>query len=251
MKGFFKGEGLERELRTSRPRPTDELVQKIEGRIRSERLASRRSFRVALPAAFTAIVIGGLAAVGGVSYAASSVVHAAKTVSHVFAPASTQRVVVLEGLSSGGDQYTPGYAWGDPAHNTDTAPAVTVGTSGSGTNAGGGAFAPPLTPKVVGQTATVKTSITLASQAHLFISVINTTKNKQLLITQKKSDASGKGLSGQQAKTVNYLVLVPRTIPLKLAVPSDYLHTGDSYVIQIIARAPNGKKTTVKIPFTS
>jgi hypothetical protein len=245
MTGFFKRDGLERELRAARPRPADELVGRIEGRIRSERIVSRRSYRMALPAAFTAVVVGGLAAVGGVSYAASTVAHAAKTVSHVFTPASTHKVVVVESLSSGGDQYTPGYAWGTPSATTDAAPVVSVGGAAPGT------ATPPLTANVTGPTATVTTSFKIDEQAHLFISVVNTTKDQKLLITQKKSAVTGSSLNGQQAKTVNYLVLVPRTIPLKVAVPSNYLHDGDSYEIQIIARAPNGKKTTIKIPFTN
>jgi hypothetical protein len=245
MTRFFHGHGLERELRSHSPRPPDQLVQKIEERIRSERVLSRRSFRTALPVAFTAIVVGGLAAVGGVSYAASSVVHAARTVSHVFTPASAHRVAVVESLSSGGDQYVAGYQWGSPDHTTGDPPQVSVGGGAPGANL------PPLTPSVTGDTATLTTSFKLDEQAHLFISIVDKTQNKELLITQTKSKASGKPLTGKQAKTVNYLVLVPRTIPLKIAVPNNLLNSTDSYVIRIIAVAPDGKKTIVEIPFTS
>jgi hypothetical protein len=250
MGGFFKRDDLERALRAGRPRPGDELVQRIEGRIRSERVASRRSFRVALPAVFTAIVVGGLAAVGGVSYAASSVVHAARSVSHVFAPASAHRVVVVESLSSGGDQYKPGYGWGDPHHNHPGPPKITPPRPPAGSGkAPKGYFTPPITPIITGDTATISTSMTLDGQAHLFISVLDETTGDKLLMTQTKSKLEQNVLSGQQAKTVNYLVLVPRTIPIKIAIPANYLQSGHTYAIQIIARAPSGQTTTVKFPF--
>jgi hypothetical protein len=236
---------LGRKLRAERPAPSDALVTRIEGRVRSERMVTRRSFRVALPAAFTAVVLGGLAAVGGVSYAASSVASVARTVSHVFVPTNAQRTVVVQGLSSGGDQYKPGFGWGDPNHTHTGPPGLTEGNGSSG-----GAFAPPLTPKISGKTAFVTSSIKLDEQAHLYISVVNTTTGKELLITQKKSNING-GLNGKQAKNVNYLVLVPRTIPLKLAIPANLLASGGKFQIRVIAQSPTGDKKTLLIPFTS
>ncbi len=155
MTGFFKGDDLERKLRTGKPQASDGLVQRIEGRVRADRASSRRGFRLALPAVFTVVVLGGLAAVGGVSYAATSVVHAAKTVSHVFTPASAHHVAVAASRTSGGDQYSPATAWGATAYTTDAAPTVAVG------DAAPGAFTPPLTPTVDGPTATVETSFKL------------------------------------------------------------------------------------------
>ena len=250
MSGFFKRDDLERELRAGRPKPSDELARRIEGRIHSARRGERRSLRLALPAVFTAIVVGGLAAVGGVSYAASSVVHAAKTVSHVFTPQSAKRVVVLESLSSGGDQYQPGYGWGAPAHNHPGPPKCTPPAPPAGQKPGKGYFTPPLTPSVSGDTATISTSFTIDEQAHLFISVLDKTTGKELLITQTKSNISGK-LNGQQAKTINYQVLVPRTIPLKIAIPNNYLQPGHTYAVRVIARAPDHDKTTIEFPFSA
>jgi len=243
MTGFFRrGDRLEGELRAARPRPSDELVSRIEGRIRSERpaLARRSSFRVAVPVALTAAMVGALAAVGGVGYAATSVEHAVKAVSHVFSPAKAHQAIVVEGLTSGGDQYQPGFGWGDRNHNHEGPPGV---------KKKGGEFAPPLTPKITGTTATISTSFTIDEQAHLFISVIDKKTGKQLLITQTKSKV-GTALTGSQAKTVNYQVLVPRTIPLKLAVPVRFLLPGHAYAISIVARDPQGNKTTLLIPFT-
>ena len=113
-----------------------------------------------------------------------------------------------------------------------------------------GEFAPPLTPQITGDTATVSTSFTIDEQAHLFISVLDTATGKGLLITQNKSTLGGK-LKGIQAKTLNYLVLVPRTIPLKLAVPANLLVPGHTYSIRVIAPDPQGNKTNLTIPFNA
>jgi hypothetical protein len=244
MTGFFKrGDKLEGELRAARPRPSDELVSRIEGRIRSERpaRAHRSSFRVAVPVALTAVMVGALAAVGGVSYAATSVTHAVEAVSHVFSPAQAQGKLTVAGVTAGGDQYKPGYGYGDPNHNHSGPPGLTKK---------GGAFAPPLTPKIVGNTAFISTSITLDEQAHLYISVIDQTTGKEVLITQTKSKIGTK-LKGKQAKSVNYLVLVPRTIPLNLAVPANLLVAGHKYSIKVLAKDPQGNKTTLNVPFSA
>ena len=251
MQGFWKrSDRLARELRGARPEAPADLIDRFEGRLRTEQPQAKRSYRGALPAAFTAVVLGGLAAVGGVSYAASSVSSAVQAVTHVFVPASTKRVVVLSGLSSGGDQYKPGYGYGDPNHNHSGPPGLKAGgdtANGSSSNA---AFAPPLQPAIVGPTAIISTSLKIDEQAHLFISVLDKTTGKELLITQTKSTV-GEKLSGVQAKTVNYLVLVPRTIPFKLAIPANYLQPSDKYAIRVIARDPQHNKTTLEIPFTS
>jgi hypothetical protein len=251
MTGLFKRDDLERELRADRPHPSDELLHRIEGRLRSERVRSPRSFRVALPAAFTAIVVGGLAAVGGVSYAASSVVHAATTVSHVFTPAVAHRVAISSSQSSGGDQYKPGYGWGDPNHNHPGPPKCSPPPPPKGQKPKKGFFTPPLTPKVSGGTATVSTSMTIDSQAHFYVSAIDQKNGNKLLITQTKSKINNNKLTGEQAKTVNYTLLVPGTVPFQIAIPAHLLNSGDAYVLQVIAQAPNGSKTTVKFPFNA
>ena len=241
MTGFFKrGDRLEGGLRAARPRPSDELVSRIEGRVRSERPARvRSSFRVAVPVALTAVLIGALAAVGGVGYAATSVGHAVTAVAHVFSPAKTHATLTIAGATAGGDQYKPGFGFGDANHNHDGPP---------GLKKKGGEFAPPLTPKVEGKAAIISTSFTIDEQAHLFISVIDNATGKKLLITQTKSKLGSK-LKGVQAKTLNYLALVPRTIPIKLAVPLNLLVPGHTYSIKIIARDPQGNKKNLLIPF--
>jgi hypothetical protein len=247
MTGFFKrGDRLERELRTARPRPADELVSQIEARV-SERSASARrsSFRIAVPVVVTATMVGALATVGGVSYAASSVTSAAKAVSHVFVAAKSQRTHVVSKASAGSDQYQSGYTWGATNLATDGPPPITSPSVSTG-----GAFAPPLVPQSVGLASVVSTSFTLGTQAHLYVSVIDKKTGKELLITQTKSTI-GSTLSGVQAKNLNYLVLVPRTIPIKLAIPSNLLTPGGTYAIRIIAQAPNLLKKTLLIPFNA
>ena len=233
---------LENELRASRPQPSDELVSRIEGRIRSDRPARTRrgSFRIAVPVALTAALVGALAAVGGVGFAATSVTHAVSAVAHVFSPAKVHGSLTVEGATAGGDQYRPGFGFGDPNHNHEGPP---------GLQKKGGEFAPPLTARVVGKTATVSTSFTVDEQAHLFISVLDHKTGKQLVITQDKSKVA-KPITGNQAKTVNYLVLVPRTISLKLAVPARLLLPGHNYVIRVIALDAQGNKSTLQVPFT-
>ena len=44
-------------------------------------------------------------------------------------------------------------------------------------------------------------------------------------------------------------MLVPRTIPIKLAVPRNLLQAGHKYAIRIIARDPQGNRSTIQLPF--
>lgn len=92
--------GLEAELSTNRPEPSDELVQRIEARVRADG-RRRGSFRVAFAGALIAGVLAALASVGGLGYAATSTGHAvatAKRVMHVHAEAQIQK-------SAARDQY--------------------------------------------------------------------------------------------------------------------------------------------------
>lgn len=240
MEFLHRGDSLERKLRTGRPRPSDELATRIESRMHESRLPSRRSFRYAVPAALTAAMVAALAVVGGVGYAATSVEHAAKVVAQVFVPAKQTAPIAVSGLTAGSDQYRPGYGWGDRNH---------VHTGPPGLTKKGGAFAPPLTPKLKGTLATLSTSFTVDEQAHLFISVFDRKTGKEIIIDQKQSKV-GKGISGKPTKVLQYLVLVPRTIPLKLTLPVRYLVPGAKYAIRIIARDPQGNKRTLAIPFS-
>jgi hypothetical protein len=242
MTRFFKRQDdLEAELRAVRPQPPDALVSRLEARVRETRPVRRaRLPRLALPLALTAAMIGALAAVGGVGYAASSVVGAVHSVAKIFVPSKLHGTLTVAGATAGGDQYKPGFGWGDDNHNHEGPPGLK--------KEGNGEFAPPLTPKIRGKTAIVSTKFTIDEQAHLFISVIDTKTKKPLLITQSKSSV-GKGVKGKPVKNIDYQVLVPRTIPLKLALPANLVLPGRTYAIQIIARDPDGNKSKLLIPF--
>jgi hypothetical protein len=78
--------GLGAELRSNRPEPSQELVHKLEARVRSHRDARAGSFRVAFAGALAVCVLTALASVGGLGYAATGAgqaVQQAKRVMHV------------------------------------------------------------------------------------------------------------------------------------------------------------------------
>lgn len=108
---------LEAHLRRSRPEPSSDLVRTIVGSIeRASAYERPRSLRVAF-AVGCVVVLGGLAAFGGVSYAASGVEHAALAVKHVVAPKalaapaktpdSLIRSALAAGKTSAAAQYGP------------------------------------------------------------------------------------------------------------------------------------------------
>ena len=77
--------GLEAELRSNRPEPSRELVNKLEARVRSHRERRAGSFRVAFAGALVVGLLTALASVGGVGYAATGAgqaVQQAKRVVH-------------------------------------------------------------------------------------------------------------------------------------------------------------------------
>ena len=65
-----KRTNLETELRANRPQPSDEFVNRLEGRVREGRRSRAGSFRVAFAGALAAGVLAALASVGGLGYAA-------------------------------------------------------------------------------------------------------------------------------------------------------------------------------------
>ncbi len=67
-----KRTNLETELRANRPEPSDEFVNRLEGRVREGRRSRAGSFRVAFAGALAAGVLAALASVGGLGYAANA-----------------------------------------------------------------------------------------------------------------------------------------------------------------------------------
>ena len=226
---------LERRLRDERPTPSAELMRSL-----TPRRAQRRQF--AFAGALTAALAIALAAVGGVSYAATAVTGAVKVAQKLVTPKSHQGVVVVQGLNAGGDQYKPGFGFGDRNHNHDGPPGMKNGK--------GGEKAPPAqVARASSQAITVATSITVDEQAALYFSVVDTNGNL-LLLTQKGSKV-GSGLAGVQAKSLHYVMLVPRSLSFKLRIPANLLVAGETYTIRVIAVDSNSNKSQTSIPFTA
>lgn len=67
-----KRTNLETELRANRPQPSNEFVNRLEGRVREGRRSRAGSFRVAFAGSLAAGVLAALASVGGLGYAANA-----------------------------------------------------------------------------------------------------------------------------------------------------------------------------------
>jgi hypothetical protein len=226
---------VERRLRDGRPTPSAELMRSL-----APRRSQRRQF--AFAGALTAALAISLAAVGGVSYAATAVSGVVKAAKQVVAPKSHHLVFTIKGPNAGGDQYRPGFGFGDPNHNHTGPPGLTRGAAGE--------KAPPAQVKRVNSKATtVSTSITLDEQAALYFSVLDAQGN-QLLLTQQGS-AIGAGLEGPQTKSIHYVMLVPRTLSFQIRIPANLLVTGKTYSIRVIAVDAQGNKSETKIAFTA
>lgn len=232
--------GLELRLRRDRPQAGGELLAAI-----SDRLAGSRSrtgsFRVVFAGALTAAVATALAAVGGFSYAANAAQQAVEAVKRVVSP---QAAISVSGITAGGDQYRPGFGWGDPNHNHTGPP---------GLQRQGGNFAPPLRAARTRDrlAAIVSTRVTISEQAFLSIFVVDP-RGRRLLLTQSSRrgcSTVGQGVKGPQTKVILYRMLVPRTIPLRLRIPRSQLRPNVRHRIIVQARDPDGNKRRLAIPF--
>src|SRR2546428_13519084 len=82
-----EGLDLETELRANRPEPSRELIHRLEARVREDGRRSRvGSFRVAFAGALAAGVLGALASVGGLGYAATATGQAMQTANRIGHP---------------------------------------------------------------------------------------------------------------------------------------------------------------------
>lgn len=232
---------LEVRLRAERPVPGLELVEAVARRVGPRPvLAGRRRF--AFAGALTAAMLGALASVGGISYAASAARSAAEVVKEAVAPTGQKAAIGVFGINSGGDQYRPGYGFGDPNH-THTGPP--------GLQRPGGAAAPPLRTRRApdGKARLVSFSIRLDEQAALRIHVLDP-DGRLLLLTQRGSKV-GAGIRGPQTKTIRYTVRVPRSIPITLRIPANLLKPGELYQVRVVATDPSGQRSEILIPFTA
>lgn len=231
---------LEAALLRYRPAAPRQLVEAIAGPREAAPARGTRWPQLAAAAGFTALLAAGLSAVGGVSYAANAVTHAAQSARQVLV---THVTVVGKGITAGGDQYQPGYGFGDPNHSHDGPPGLTNGKPGQ--------KAPPaqVTPARDGKAFLASGTITVDEQAALYFSVLDSS-GTQLLLTQRGSRIGGK-VEGPQVKTIHYVMLVPRTVPVQIRVPKNLLRAGETYRIRIIAVDPQGNKTISFISFTA
>lgn len=226
---------LDRRLREERAAAPAELVRSISGRIGPRRTGMPR---LALGGAMTAVLLVALGSVGGISYAASAAKQAAKVVQKAVSPSG---VISVLGISSGGDQYRPGYGFGDPNHNHTGPPGLTRS---------GGNAAPPLRTRSTpdGKARLVSFRFGIDEQAALRIHVLDS-DGKPMLMTQRGSSV-GTGLSGPQTKTIRYTVRVPRSITITLRIPANLLKPGELYKVRVVAIDPNGNRSVLLIPFT-
>jgi hypothetical protein len=229
---------LEDGLRRYRPPAPRELVLAIAGPA-PQQVRNRRP-QLAFAAGLTAVLLLALFAVGGVSYAANAVAHAADAAKSVVV---THTRVVGKAITAGGDQYQPGYGFGDENHNHSGPPGISNGKPGE--------KAPPTQVVRTGDSKAVLATgqITVDEQAALYFSVLDS-KGNQLLLTQRGSRI-GDAVEGPQVKTIHYVMLVPRTIAVKIRVPANLLQKGQSYRIRIIAVDAQGNKTRTFINFTA
>lgn len=220
-------------LRRARPEPRPEFLASLAERTRPERRPALVSApRLALAGTLSAIVLAALASVGGLGYAASQVEEAAKAVKRlvyddkVKVPGNVGRP-----LGAGGDQYQPGFGWGDPNYNHAGPPRLRARN---------------VQVRSAGPNLAIRFRLSLSEQADLFVGVVGPGRGRLGLPPN--------GLQVQKAvarrvKTLRYRVLVPRVLNIRLLVPKQELKKGKTYRIQIRAKDPAGESSRIVLTF--
>ena len=243
MNGRIAEHYLEARLRAERPIAPKELTAALAAADPAGRARLRQARAgVLFAGVLTLAIAAALSAVGGVSYAANAVSHAAEAARAVVV---TRTHVSPLSISAGGDQYRPGYGFGDPNHNH-------TGPPGLSTGGGGGQTSPPAqtTRAPDGKAKLAAATISADEQAAIYISVLDA-KGNQLLLTQKGTKIGGQGVEGPQVKTIHYVMLVPRLLALRVRIPANLVVAGRRYSIRVIAVDAQGNKSTAFIPFTA
>lgn len=246
MRRYWRRPGdvdLEAELRTHRPVPRLEFLRGLAGHVRAEHRPVRAAApRVAFAATLTAAILVASASVGALGNAASAAKQVVRVVQRAVALSGPSSPVRILGLSSGGDQYRPGFAYGDPNHNHPGPPRL---------RRAAGPGAPPLRAHLSrdGTCALVITRVLVDEQADLRISV-QAADGTRLLLTQNRSSVGGGSVSGPRTKTIRYRVLIPRVIRLTLCIPPALLKKGERYTIVMVATDPSGKTSRLAILLT-
>jgi hypothetical protein len=231
VKRFWRRDplGFEAELRAGRPQPRPDFVRALATRVREDR-RHPLPFRVALAGGLTAAMLVAVAAVGGLGYAATAAKQAFDGVQQLIAVNDSPEAIQV-GLSPGGDQYQPGFSWGDPDQAHDGPPGLTRA---------GGEFAPPLQVLCSRGVAVTRVRLVLDEQADLRVSVLGP-HSKRLPLTR--------GQGGETTKTLRYRILVPRVLRLALRMPCSLLQPGLKYQVRITATDPSGETSRLLIPF--
>jgi hypothetical protein len=187
----------------------------------------------------TLVMVVAVGSVGGISYAANAAKQAARVVQKAVSPSGA---IAVQGISAGGDQYRPGYGFGDDNHNHTGPP---------GLQRSGGEAAPPVRSREApdGKAKLVSFRFRIDEQAALRIHVLDA-DGKALLLTQKGSKV-GTGIDGPQTKTIRYTVRVPRSIPITLRIPANLLRAGETYTVRVVATDPDGNRSEILIPFVA
>lgn len=233
--------GLESELRTSRPQPPPDFVHSLAERVERSRPArglAPKARRLAVAGALTATLLAGVAAFGGLGQAATAAKSAVESVEAVLTGSSSADPVTVDGLSSAGDQYLPGFAWGDPSHNHSGPPGLVE------EGAEEGVLAPPRQVECRDGVATLELELVLDEQADLALSILkpNGKKLGGLVTTDEDGET-------EPTNTILHRVLVPRTLEIALEIPCDRLRSGELYRLHVEAVDPSGQATELEIPF--
>lgn len=230
---------IEAQLRSERPAPPDELVRALVRRVGTR---PNGVPRLALTGALTAIMLVALASVGGISYAGNAVKSAVGVAKSAVSPSGSKSSIAVLGINSGGDQYRPGFGFGDPNHNHSGPPGLQ--------RRGGNANPIRARRTADGKAWLVSFTIVLDEQAALRISVVNSA-GKKILLTQTKGGKVGTSIRGPQTKTIRYTVLVPRAIAITLRIPANLLVAGRKYKVRIQATDPGGSTSRLVVPFVA
>lgn len=205
--------------------------------ILARRLEAERRPRhaaLAFTVALTATIVAALMASGGFSYAAEL---AKQAVERATKPSSPRTTYATLALNAGGDQYRPGYGWGDPRHNHTGPPGLKRVRSTRVT----------AKPVAGGKAVVVVARVLVDEQASLSISVLNP-DGVALLLSQSGSTV-GTRLSGPQSKVIRYQLLVPRVVAFRVRIPANLLTKPGVYVLRIIAVDVTGRRTEFRVGF--
>lgn len=222
---------LERLLAERRRHPSETAVR-LAARLAPARPRSSARARVAVAAAVAVILSAALGALGGLGYAAALASQAVEKAVRKQAP---QAPYALLALNAGGDQYRPGYGWGDPNHNHTGPPGLKISR----------AVKPRLVRFSTGAV-DLFARILVDEQAALRIHVLDP-RGRQIPLVQTRSVVDATKLRGRQSKVIRFTVLVPRVITLRLRLPQHLARLKGVYRLRVFATDPTGGRSALTL----